>query len=348
MTATPDILSAEAVDLLHHHFKLRIQTRAAQILQGHADAEKLQQPLQDVLLLYARRHKKNFSVDRWRNLLARRGGGVLDLMLSRGDRSEYDFPPDLMERFETAQTRRQDTAVIEKLFDGKDRLYMPLVAKEKPPNKLVCGYLKDAGYSVTDYRQGYATDAKGVQRYRIGKLLQPRPDLLDIFKHDETRISQNLLVVLSRNKTDIVRASQNRSWITCFDPLALGSRSDSNLAPEIEHGSLIAYLISDKDPEINDPLSRILIKGYAQKGFMTAARGMLRKVFGGEQAPRQVLYVPTRAYGLSSHGFTEAIETLIEEKLNHNISGTFELPRTMYADRMPVILQRKNNLTMQI
>lgn len=346
MAATTDILSAETIETLHLNFRQRIHDRAARILAGHPNSEKLQGAMQDVLLLYARRHKKNFSANTWRKTLARYGDGVLDLMLSRGDRTARDFSPDLVESFAVAQSRRRDTEAVEKLFDGKDRLYMKLIPEVKAPNALVCAYLKNEGYVVTDYHQGYATDAKGVRRYRIGKLLQARPYLQEIFKHDEARISQNLLIVLSRHPNDIIRASQNRSWVTCLNPLIQSSRAASYLSPEIQQGSLIAYLVSEKDPEMNDPLARILVKPYAQKGFLGTARSVLRKAFGDTAAPRQVLYVPTRAYGLSNHSFIEAIETLIDKKLNHDISGTFELPRAMYADRMPVILKRKNNMTM--
>lgn len=164
--------------------------------------------------------------------------------------------------FQQAAAKRQEDAVVEEVFGDRKRIYLKCdVDASSRARTGVEHALRKKGYTITSYKDGYATDAAGKQQFRIGKLLKDDEILLKHFENDPVRAGETL-VVISRDTMDLARMSTNRGWRSCM--AANGMYSDY-LPKQIADGALVAYLISSRDPEINDPLARITIKSFEDR-----------------------------------------------------------------------------------
>ncbi len=225
-------------------------------------------------------------------------------------------PFSLTQKFRHAAARkwRNDHPRVKKLFGDEKRFYLPLpqqaaVKGDDSVETAVRKYLDGEGYTVTDYVGGYATDKKGKQQFRIGKLLHEHSKLLKRFVDDETRVTQKMMAVISRDEDDIARMSAARGWFSCMDPTATQS---SHIAWDIAKGSLITYLVSENDPEIHDPLARILLKPHYRDG--------------------ETVWLPARAYGLGNEAFA-TVAADIADTLNAPAKpGLYRLDKKLYVD----------------
>jgi LAS superfamily LD-carboxypeptidase LdcB len=126
-------------------------------------------------------------------------------------------------------TRKQHptnyTPEMNKIFNNKDRIILPFNSSEKifvqsDTEKEIIDELLKNGWTLyhDDYLSGYITIQK--QKYKLGRVLQNmnRLDLLDKFKKDTSRQTQNkdLVIVISRHPYDLVGASTDRNWQNCI------------------------------------------------------------------------------------------------------------------------------------
>lgn len=144
------------------------------------------------------------------------------------------------------------------------RIYLPMKTPTAPvkAGAKLQQYISRKGYVVDDYVAGYAVDKKDPKRrVRIGKLLDD-PEIKKSFEGDPKRQAHkgSMMVVISRHPYDIAGMSTGRGWTSCQD-LEEGSLSEY-VGSEIQAGSLIAYLVDEKDPNIKNPKSRLLIKKF--------------------------------------------------------------------------------------
>ena len=141
-----------------------------------------------------------------------------------------------------------------------DRIYYRLQDFSKSPvEPLVADFLKEKGYTITDYADGYAVDGRK-NKCKIGKLLkEANPGLFEAFCEDSTRMGKNLMVVITKSYSDLARASYGRGWQSCR---ANASSAVDYAVKEINIGVMAAYLIRETDPDINGPLGRVTIKPY--------------------------------------------------------------------------------------
>lgn len=138
----------------------------------------------------------------------------------------------------------------------KERIPIPIPIKK---------YVENKGYVIESYIEGIAVTKDGKTKIKIGKLLKEDPSLLNTFNNDSTRSlkkKDDLIVVISRHPYDLTGASTGRGWTSCHD-----LNGDSNtylkyLPLNIQHGTLVAYLIRNNDKNINNPISRVLIKPF--------------------------------------------------------------------------------------
>jgi len=144
----------------------------------------------------------------------------------------------------------------------------PTKFKVEPPQELY-DYLRWNRYSIKDYSKGICIDGDGNER-KIGKVLNDRnqPDLLKLYSDSKTDSLKNvndLMVVISRHPYDIIGMSTNRGFKTCHDlnDQRYGGLHLGGIRGTLERGALIAYLIRENDKNIQNPISRILIKKYA-------------------------------------------------------------------------------------
>ncbi len=206
------------------------------------------------------------------------------------------------------------------LGGNKRRLYFELGSDDnKSSTELkITEFLEEKGYIILDYKSGYATDEKNKQKFRIGKLIKENRELAEEFKKDKTReVNQDEfnanehLLVLSDRAIDIAYMSTRKTWKNCM------SYDDDRghnlkLPNDIEHGSIIAYLIKKDDPNIYNPLSRLLLKPYQnQKG--------------------------DRAYRVSQIQGEKIVSFInkagdIADSVSSNVFGNYQMDMSLYSD----------------
>ena len=161
------------------------------------------------------------------------------------------------------------------IFKGKDRLYYDIedsldkVYVYNPLENDVKTALNTSGYEVIDYNKGIASkngDSKNV--FKIQKILNKigELDLKNKMDADPLRFSsskKDKMVVISRHGVDIAGQSTGRDWTSCKSVTINGGGVNSRYVwTEIEKGSLVAYLITPEDLNIEKPIARILIGVY--------------------------------------------------------------------------------------
>jgi hypothetical protein len=218
--------------------------------------------------------------------------------------NEEPLNPEHQEKFEKMgkdvgyQNRYND------LFgEGNDRIYFKVTGTVKPKEKsesldfiedLIYTYLynnydNDYGYK-TDYDKDLVTIYKNSTYKTVKKLtFEKLIDLSHERKDGEKELHKNMIknypnkkeyndvtVVISRNPCDIAGMSTNRGWRSCMN-LYTGIYKHK-VEKDVEHGTLVVYLIDSDDKEIVRPLGRMLIKPHV-KGKKTVLR-LTDKTYG--------------------------------------------------------------------
>jgi len=209
----------------------------------------------------------------------------------------------------------------ERLFQGRDRIYIPVDRHADPDlaelRERIESRLGDRGYADIDYEGGYCCDRNG-NKVKLGKTLRKfEPDLYDRFQRDPTR-GEPHYAVISRKPSDIARMSSGRGWRSC---MAVGGPYWDQVPPQIAKGVVVAYLVRESDPDIHDPLARLLAKPFEDK------RG-------------DVILEPDRAYGMSHRGFSEAVRAHLDRTQNLGLTGKFYLRADIYTDDLFPVCHR--------
>ncbi len=202
-------------------------------------------------------------------------------------------------------------------WDENGRIYMRLEDNSNSPVRaLIEEKLTERGFTITDYTAGRALDSRK-NEWKIGKILKDEPALLQAYSDDPSRRNQRLMVVLTRNVKDLARASFNRGWQSCRT--AAGSAASRGVA-EARAGVIMAYLVSEKDPEIHNPYSRISLKPYD-------------RVVENDKKPEwelgtskfSTIYAAFNPIGLHHPGFAAAVNDFAENTFNDGKVGRFKL-----------------------
>jgi len=163
------------------------------------------------------------------------------------------------------------------IFKGKDRLYYYMDDRfnnsyiYNPLEDQIKGVLETAGYTIIDYSKGIANkkgDDKNV--FKIQKILNKigESDLKDRMDADPIRFSstkRDKMVVISRHGIDIAGQSTGRDWVSCKSISTPNGINSKYVWTEIEQGSLVAYLITPDDINIEKPIARIIIGVYVRE-----------------------------------------------------------------------------------
>lgn len=308
-TILADCLDANAIAAMQARYAASVDRTVAAALAGREDAEAHREPLRDYIVTAARfgrtvGHKAAAE-------LALQSPAQIDAARAR---LRDPLPATARAIARLAGWMRNDASRYESLFQGQDRLYVPLPRDVMTRTRReVAGVLQRHGYSVTDYAGGYATDAKGKQQFRIGKLLNKlMPYLADDFQNDSTRSGSAMLLCLSRDPEDVARMSTGRSWTSC---MAKGGFAYDHVKYEIAKGSLVAYMVSENDPDITRPLARITLKPYAD----SAGHRILRAA---------------SSYGLSDEVFEAAVDRLADAMSAGAPSGRYRVRGGVYPDSL--------------
>lgn len=250
------------------------------------------------------------------------------------------------------------------LFNGQMRMYIPLSMdssankfkkdKNADLHELLTNELTDAGYENIDFTNN--TVCKGRNVLRMGKAISHLIDILVDQVNDgvygannrlnkvdaaytqwqenhkkenrEMRAKANqhdqLMVVISRHPYDIASMSTGRDWKSCMN---LFTGHEKEYVPQdIIHGTIIAYVTSIDDKNLNCPLGRILIKPF----------------FG----PRAsiLLKMESRPYPYEAKVIPEWIDTVKEwvDKANATAKpGKYRLPNDLYQDDIDLTVDHK-------
>jgi hypothetical protein len=225
------------------------------------------------------------------------------------------------------------------IFKGKDRLYYYMDDDfEKryiynPLEKSVSVALNNSGYRIIDYTKGLASkDGDNKNVFKIQKILNKigELDLRNKMDADPLRFSstkKDKMIVISRHGIDIAGQSTGRDWTSCKSitiektgmPQGINGRY---VWTEIEQGSLVAYLITPEDVNIEKPIARIIIGVYIN-----------------EKDPNDfILYPDSSVYGnykmSDFSGFVKKWCIDLNRKLSPKTDGIYNISDKCYVDHV--------------
>lgn len=361
-------MAADAVAALHARYMARV-TAVADAAVTAAAAPQLKGATVDFLLQLARLRVTDYGPEKLTALVARaarlsnaarvfaneRAAVTREVETRERKLSEAygaaDVSQEMLQECEAASRDDKIDSRIALAFGETDRIYLSIGTGEKKGREKVQAALavmpplrpgQAPGYSISDWSAGYATDATGKQTLRIGKLLREyAPDLLPAF---ENRTTDNLLVVISRKPEDVLRASTNRAWHSCAG--AGGWGAYRKIPDSIRAGRLIAYLISARDPDIHDPLARMMIEPYERRTNRDSradkiGRGVVnafRRVAGRAPVmPAARVWHPGKNYGIRNADFAAVVARFVTTQLNPGADGYYRLDPAVYNDGYTVL-----------
>jgi hypothetical protein len=263
-------LSALQVDKLHQKFMTGVYERAQAAALQHAPQalREAAQETQDLyveklteMLLLAKRCRTDITAQTLAGF-ACSGIECIEQEINRHEKQLEQDPWSWRSRFALNRkfNKRAEAPLAAQTFGDDERIYLklePLSIEQSIIYDDVDTYISKRGYKMDDYIKGYVRDEAGKQRFKIGKLIKDNPYLLERFSKDEVRSSVSKYVVISRNKQDLERISTGRGWSSC---MAADGAYKEKMPNIIGSMTLVAYLINENDPEINDPLGRLLLK----------------------------------------------------------------------------------------
>lgn len=378
-------LSQHSVAEMHRRFMARHELRVEAALAGIADAEVKNRlrPLALDLALHATRMRIAGYSDKQlaqavtsvanSSDMARAAQRHKDELTAAADLRERlasprfgaaVVPQDKMKDIYAAAAARTADAHIEDIFAGKPRLYLALERSRDAAQDSIAEALAamppvragdTAGYQIIDWAKGYARDCHGKQQFRIGKLLrQHAPDLLALF---DARSNNDLMVVISRDADDIARASTNRGWHSCAGAGRGGLDAYDKLPQGIQAGMMIAYLISANDPDVHNPLARLMLYPFIRdakrdKHFGVAptaveklrdhvSRAFARAIGRAPLPQRHRIWHPGKYYGLDNPDFTRVVTAFVDGRLNAGGTGHYWQPYDIYHPGFHVVVRNQ-------
>lgn len=151
------------------------------------------------------------------------------------------------------------------------RVYIP-IEKEFRPDTMQNSpiyvelekFLSENGFHIVDYVKGIVQNLEKKQQIKIGKVLTKlnRQDLLNKFNTDKSRegTKSQYMVVISRHPYDIGGMSTDRGWRSCMN---LHDGINAHYVPvDIKEGSVIAYVTTTNDVNLQNPSGRVLMKPF--------------------------------------------------------------------------------------
>lgn len=353
-------LSQESVQRLHENFMARIRKSAMHVVPENApDRDELLEGVTG-LLLAAERQRVKLEFQELREIVAAGQDAISEQTRKLGKR--HHFRSDQIQKISRAAASRHENERVRNAFGNHDRIYLKFsgtLAEQSDTRLAVQDYLRSRRLLMEDYNAGYATDEAARSTYRIGKLLaKDDRELFFRFLTDPSRTINGTLAVISRNADDIARMSANRGWQSCMSP---DRREFSQYVhADIARGTLVAYLISKNDPEINDPLARVLLKPFelwtkderkwarytGNDGSWFAEDHRLLAAFGKAAIEAKLwltgrsgfekgqIYIMERTtYGLSNPLFSKAVQSFVTNHFNRGSrAGEYRLVKGLHAD----------------
>ena len=170
--------------------------------------------------------------------------------------------------FKYAIMAKKYKTYLNKIFKGKDRLYIPFESNVSSvrPIPSIKKYVETQGYDIIDYGKGLAKrkDSDKKNLIKIGKILKNEPELLKQFSTDKNRTAakkKSMMIVVSRHPYDIAGMSTGRGWTSC---MRLGDgQFRSYVHTDVKNGTLVAYVIdASKSPSSSFVLPHLIKKPF--------------------------------------------------------------------------------------
>lgn len=214
-------------------------------------------------------------------------------------------------------------------------------------------FLKDEGYVVDNYLAGYARKAdKPLDNpIKIGKIIQrskaaKSEHLKRVFDEDPQRKAQssNFMIVVSRHPTDILGASTDRGWTSCFRLGTLDEKGVGKVTEglwkdkstwginwhltiaDIEQGGLVAYLIDTKKQRISAEGKR----GTEGKKRLDATARISIRPFIAENG-ESILWHSGVVYGDAPPSFVRTVEKWLR-KIQKFTQPLYNISPEVYVD----------------
>lgn len=169
--------------------------------------------------------------------------------------------------------KQGDTSFSDHVFGKKGHtIQIPLEHPDIEPHPHVREHLEKHGYSIDDYRGGYAKDPKG-RKVSIGKALnktKAEKHVTHAFLTDSRREASqqsDLVVHITRHKHGVAEMSTNKGWTSCMNLEVKGTGQPHGFASdylpnELQAGTHVAYLGHRDDTTFENPVARISLKPY--------------------------------------------------------------------------------------
>lgn len=210
------------------------------------------------------------------------------------------------------------------------RIYLPLNTGQKKSEfeDDISKFLTDNGWSLVDYVDGKARFGESKNTKRIGQVFsQIERNADDDKKAEIKRLSKGFiedpirkqgkvseyLVCISRHPYDIAGADTNRGWENC---MTIGKGANYKyLLHDVKEGSLVAYLINNKDKNINKPIANCAIKPY----------------INSKDKSDIILLRDSKTYPQPYPDFENTVSSWLDE-INGNKEGIYCLNPKLYKD----------------
>jgi hypothetical protein len=208
------------------------------------------------------------------------------------------------------------------------RLYIPI--KKTKADRVVVPHsvfhaVHNAGYSIEDYINGIAVGPDGKRKMRIGKLLRDAEAIKE-FTNDPQRSAHKdeYTCVISAHPYDVIGMSTGRRWdkTTCMRLATpenkgdAGEKANEFMPGTVAEGTLVAYVISPKDKNINKPHARLLIKPYKKADDQNFV----------------YFKVETAVYGQPIPGFKRTVENWLKRVNKGAQAGIYKLADRVHID----------------
>jgi hypothetical protein len=143
-------------------------------------------------------------------------------------------------------------------------------------------------------------------------LLQQYDSIVEVKEYRANKPKQ-YYIIFSTHAYDIAGMSTGRGWGTCMN-LYNSTAGKRYVQQDIEQGTIISYLVTPDDLNIQKPVARILIKPYINT-----------------EDPNNVLYDADAEYGTAPKLYFETVVSLIDQA-QPGKTGQFNLVGGLYCD----------------
>lgn len=135
--------------------------------------------------------------------------------------------------------------------------------------------------------------------------------------HNRSNVGSKLKLIISRHPDDVMEMSTNKNWINCTtlpnDKNDTGGEFHDHIQGDLNHGTLVAYLMNEGDDDIKNAIGRGLLKRYDSSSETT---------FRPEQ----------RTYGSGKNTILSTLQAFANKEFPVKKSGVFVKNRDLYND----------------